>query len=176
MAINIPNSFTAGDTIAAAEVNANFDAVTDKFAAEVVDADIKATAAIQESKILFADAGHDHSGGTDGSTLDGDSVALATNDGTEGVIKFKSGTINVAARATSAAINFAGVAFTQVPLIMVTYDGGGALNETTLGMGGYYILGAALYGYYIQDLTNVSFKINNKFTDAQDFNYVAIGI
>lgn len=61
--VNVPNTFTAGATIVAAEENSNFSTIYDEFNGNITNANVKSTAAIDESKSAFDDSGgHDHAG------------------------------------------------------------------------------------------------------------------
>ena len=69
----IPFSFSAGAVIIASQHNANNSAIFSDYNGNIEDVNISATAAIQESKLLFSATGHAHTG-----TTNGKKIALAT--------------------------------------------------------------------------------------------------
>jgi len=78
--ISKSNTFSAGNTIQASEHNTNFDTVYTLVNGNIEDANVKSTANIQESKILFATGGHDHSGGAKGKQVTISSLSITSQN------------------------------------------------------------------------------------------------
>lgn len=83
-------TFTAGTTIVASEVNANFDTIYNDYNTNITNVNISASAAITENKMLFSTSGHGHTGGADGNLID--LTALNTASEAAGDIMFHDGT------------------------------------------------------------------------------------
>jgi len=66
--VALPHTINVGDPLNPTPINENFEALRDGVN-NIEDANVSATAAIQESKILFDDTGHDHSGGSNGNPI-----------------------------------------------------------------------------------------------------------
>ena len=61
--------FANGTTADADQVDTELNAIYSEFNGNIDNANIKAGAAIAESKIAFSGSGHGHGGGTDGKTI-----------------------------------------------------------------------------------------------------------
>ena len=146
MAAIVTVTFVDGYTLSAAQLNqiqTNVKAVVD---GDIENSNIKALAGIVESKLLFSDAGHDHTGGADGKKIDinsliGDlaTITVPTNEfppgklpaavenAAHGLLKYKTDDPTVGSGCTEV-VNFAGDAFTAPPIVrLYTYDGYGSL-------------------------------------------------
>jgi len=88
MSISKSFSFSPTTIARSAEVNQNFDDLVtairaahhaDSDGTQIVDADVNASSAIQESKILFSATGHRHEGTTDGRNVRAEGLASDTD-------------------------------------------------------------------------------------------------
>ena len=95
-----------------------------------------------ESGIVFADGGHDHSGGGDGSVL----PTVDEDADTQGIIKIRSGSTDILSGA-SLIIDLDG-SFTQTPYKVAVWNTI-APNTTSHGLGKYFkTVGGNQFGYY----------------------------
>lgn len=111
--VTIPNTFVSGTKAEAAKVNANFSAVA-AGVNSIDNANVNSAAAIQESKILFDNAGHGHSGGTDGKL-----VAVPASDTLYGMVKMVSGVTAAVAPGDHVDIDWTATGFTGIPMVQV---------------------------------------------------------
>jgi hypothetical protein len=131
---------------------------------EIVNAQIKANAAIAESKLAMDDAaGHTHTGaGGNGTkvTITEDQVPAAVDGGAHGAQFYEKGTESSLAAAGTAAISF-GASFTDIPIVLVEWDNSGTWEIFTSG---------------IKDITSSGFDLYNGLGAQADFRWRAIGI
>ncbi|KKN72285.1 hypothetical protein LCGC14_0412360 [marine sediment metagenome] len=120
----VPHSFKRDAPASGTDVNENFDEVE----AQVndIDDDNIADEGIGEAKTLFdTSGGHDHDGVNSKlmTAIAGDRIDLAASNGTRGTIRFKTGSDTISFNGTDT-ITFTGVAFDEIPLIVLYMEGG----------------------------------------------------
>ena len=174
-ALTITNTFSVGagtEVIVSSEMDKNFQDIIDEVNA-LTDDNISTNAGIEESKLAFTDgeAGHDHGGSTEGSTLSGPAVALATGAVAGTVMICRSnGFITIPAGDSDRADIFFNVEYTQPPRVYLYWDNGsGGEGNSTEG------INATNGGIYIEDLTANSFKIFKRVLGSVDVAWMAIG-
>ncbi len=64
-----PKTWVDNENVLYTDINNNLDTLYNEFNGNIDNANIKATAAIVESKITFSTSGHGHTGGTDGKLI-----------------------------------------------------------------------------------------------------------
>jgi len=183
MAISIPHVFVEGKKANADDWNENFAAIADKLNGGIGDDEVSS---VNESKIVFGDAGHGHGGGSDGApiTLDEDQVefnpvaghthdgsdsaplALAEvktgiYDGTQGSVKLLSGEVDVDNElvtdgGSSQEVVLSGLT-TLLSLDVYWEDSGGVLTNFGIGLTGQEL---GDYGYNIDQISATGFFIH----------------
>ena len=182
MAAIVTVTFVDGYTLSAAQLNdiqTNIKAVVD---GDIENSNIKALAAIVESKLLFSDVGHKHGGDADGSGVDlSNSFGIAPAAGLppavlnsdQGALLFKNGSKVVAAGA-SELITFAGDAFSQTPLVKLYPDTLSNVIYGVIGGGGGHVSVRIPTGS-VSGVSDTNFSIVNNSSISRTFTWKAIG-
>lgn len=167
-AITIPNTFVNGTPADATEVNDNFTAITDVVNGSI-DGDNIST--VPEAQVVFGDAGHTHEGGTTGANIPVGAAALAADNGAQGTLLVKTGTVDAPATDIGAVVF--GTRFNILLGIFVTYTSIG-WGQATYAEGGSFV--APAEGYYLRNVTNLGFEIYNVSGTAKTCAWRAWGI